>query len=182
MWTQRYPLWSSAVLSMFSPQFGLSSLTQCLDVQIPLAVLWSTCKRSVNFFGCNLIYIQVYKGEMNARSLTSPSHNGVVNQEPQSNTHRRSVRWTKVWVRWDASREAGKWHIDMLFNTHCQIKVYLGKHTSVPSSVRTVFLSGFISWTLDFTHFTPDGITLAVERPDEATVFAPAPTRVHIGW
>ena len=55
------------------------------------------------------------------------------------------------------------------------------KLTSIPSLVRTVFVSGFISSILDLSHFTPDGMTLAVERPDELTLLAPAPTSVHIG-
>ena len=36
-WRWRFPPWSSAELSMSSPQFGLNSLSQCLDGQMPLA-------------------------------------------------------------------------------------------------------------------------------------------------
>lgn len=53
--------------------------------------------------------------------------------------------------------------------------------TSMPLSVRTVFVSGSISRTFDFTHLIPGGMTLAVGRPEEATLLTPAPTNVQMG-
>lgn len=54
--------------------------------------------------------------------------------------------------------------------------------TSFPYSVKTVLFLGSIFMTVDLTHLTPEGITLAVERADALTVLAPAPTNVHMGW
>lgn len=70
----------------------------------------------------------------------------------------------------------------------CQTSLQMDKSqripavTSLPLSVRMQFLSGFSSATLSLIHSTPDGITLAVGRPEEDSCLAPAPTSVQIGW